>query len=288
LKTNRSEISIAERESAMPRTSLLLFLFCLFPFILCGCGDDDSPTCPSVINYFTLYFDVDEGGPRGVEFEAVFLGSITNTVPTVIINGHEIVNWMAGEMGIVYGQLPGLAYTDSVEFSVSDGDKITSGKLPLPTPVVDMTCNGVTLDPDNTNYVDQAPNYLFEWSCQAFEYFRVSWSAVDSGYQILASSDGDQLVSLFTVDDYPDLYRISSYVSASTGPIIEAGSEPNFVGSYGAAWVFGRSYSDYYTRIQPPLWSADGFGLSTPVVTRPGTSIEERAELLNALIEGLD
>jgi hypothetical protein len=178
---------------------------------------------------------------------AYFYASSTNDTPLVNINGHKMETfYYSGSNSDLYGQLH-ILYQSKVVFSISSGNKVTTGTFIMPSKPYNVTCSGFPLTdsiPTGTPYtkipVDSI--YHFKWDCDNYDYFGVLTGQGESWGTALFEKEFTRIKSNdWTHWDIP--YGLFITVCKETK--LEPGITPPYSGSYGSGYVSATYYTAF-------------------------------------------
>lgn len=218
-----------------------------------GCSDDDDPVAVATTPYFGLTFYEDGGLRKAPTVGAYFSMELVSPLPTVTINGETIESFDV-EGHLIWGgvQVPA---TSAVDWEVRQGDKVVSGSLALPDFPTDVTCNGTSLDPSNSNYLMPAADYAFAWTGGSHDfcsgYFRYEGIDRDDVYQNWSSSTGGVTFALGAGEE-PEYLRLTAWNGVEMIP----GAVPNATG-WANGYVSGLTDSESFRMGLGPVGGAD-------------------------------
>jgi|GEM_PF-6104198 len=236
-------------------TSIVLkYLFFLYVIMTFNSCKEDTIISVSDANrqFFRLdlrvkdkyYFDK----PTETYISAFFYAPSTNDTPLVNINGHKMEKFYhSGSNSDLIGELFNFPYQSKVVFSISSGNKVTTGTFIMPSKPYNVTCSGFPLTdsiPTGTPYTKIPADsiYHFKWDCDSYDYFGIrtgqgeSWGATLFEKELIRIKSND-----WTQWEIPSGLFVTVYKETK----LEPGITPPYSGSYGSGYVSATYYTAF-------------------------------------------
>jgi hypothetical protein len=136
---------------------LLLILITHGTFIFINCSEDsNSMSSYNNERYFSLFF-YSNFTPQ---INAGFWTLDISEIPTVTINGVNMeLFWPQGRS--IEGRIYNLPHSETMNYVISGSGKLISSSILMPTTPYNVSCNGIILEEDVTNYIHSSNSFNF-------------------------------------------------------------------------------------------------------------------------------